>query len=69
MLLLSEPLNGGYDDDLTEWDQHGKDEPGLNTLDIRGLGQLFDHTDQEGGGGQHHSDVHSDACVKEVWQL
>ena len=54
---------------MTEWDQRGKDEPGLNPLDIRGLVQLLDHTKQEGGGGQHHSDVHSDAGVEEVWQL
>ena len=54
---------------MDEGDQHGKDEPGLNPLDIGGLGQLLDDTDQEGGGGQHQSDVHSDGRVEEVWQL
>ena len=66
LLLLSEPLNAGYENDLYEGDQHGKDKPGLNPLDIGGLGQLLDHTYQEDGGGQHQCDVHSDGSVEEV---
>ena len=53
---------------MGEGDQHGEDQPGLNPLDIGGRGKLLDHTDQKGGGGQHHRQVHSDGGVKEVWQ-
>ena len=65
--LLSEPLDAGDEDRLDERDQHGKDEPGLNPLDIRGLGQLLDNTDEEGGGSQHQCNVYGDGSVEEIW--
>ena len=45
-----------------------KDEPVLDPLDVGGLCQPGHHADQQGGGGQHHRQVHRDRRVEEVGQ-
>ena len=57
-----------WNDHLNKGNKLGKDEPVLNPLDVGGLGQPGHDADEQGGGGQHHRQVHRDRRVEEVGQ-
>ena len=54
---------------MCEWNHQSKDQPVLDPLDVRGGGQLVEHSDQQGGDRQHHREVHCDGSVEELRQL
>ena len=39
-------MNEGQDEDLTEGDEQGEDEPDFNHLDVGGCGQALTHTQE-----------------------
>ena len=65
VLLLSQGVHVGVDDDLGEGHEEVEDAPDVHHLDVVGLGQPLTDADEEGGLHQQGGEVDGDDGLKE----